>query len=99
MTKQNNKKAMAELTPLEKVEFLYAEMVDWYGEADKKELRAASKLLIIALDKFAEHGGHTWQHLVLEYFDILKNDPQRFQKIIEANRGELKDKKPGSPIH
>jgi len=89
----------AELTPLEKVEFLYAEMVEWYGDADKKELRAAAKLLIVALEKFAAFGGHGWQHLALEYFDILRTDPERFQKIIESNRGELKNKKPGSPLH
>ena len=89
----------AELTPLEKVEFLYADMVEWYGDADKKELRAAAKLLIVALDKFAAHGGHAWQHLVLEYFETLKNDPERFQRIMKANRGELKDKKPGDPLH
>jgi hypothetical protein len=98
MTHQSSK-TDAELTPLEKVEFLYSEMVEWYGEADKKELRAAAKLLIVALDKFAAFGGHGWQHLALEYFNILRTDPDRFQKIIESNRGELKDKKPGSPLH
>ncbi len=99
MSQQIPPKNDAELTPLEKVESLYAEMVEWYGDADKKELRAAAKLLIVALDKFAAFGGHAWQHLVLEYFEILKNDPERFQKIIESNRGELKEKQPDTPLH
>ncbi len=99
MSANKSKQQMAELTPLEKVEYLYAELVDWYGDADKKELRAAAKLLIVALDKFESFGGHAWQHLVFEYIEILKNDPERFQKIIESNRGELKEKKPGDALH
>lgn len=87
------------LTPLERVEFLYAELLNWYGDAEEKELRAAAKLLIVALDKFATYGGHGWQHLALEYFEILKQDPERFQKIIDSNRGELRDKKPTDPLH
>lgn len=99
MSVKKTKQKMAELTPLEKVEFLYAEMVQWYGDADKKELRAAAKLLIVALDKFESFGGHAWQHLVYEYIEILKNDPDRFQKIIESNRGELKEKKQDGRLH
>lgn len=40
-----------EITPLEKVEDLYEELVNWYGAGTDREIRAASKLLMIALLK------------------------------------------------
>ena len=78
------------MTPLEKTEALYGELVTWYGEGDKKELRAASKLLMVALDKLHEHGEHEWQALVKSYIDILANDPADFQRMLDAQRGEKK---------
>ncbi len=79
------------MTPLEKVEALYAELVDWYGEGSDRETRAAAKLLMVALLKLKEHGGIGWQGLVDEYLLMLRNDPERFQRMLEANRGESKD--------
>jgi len=99
MSRQDANDMIVELTPLEKVESLYQELTTWYGEADKKELRSAAKLLIVALDQFAKHGGHNWDSLVMEYIDILKNDPEKFQNIMTSNRGELKDKNPTDPLH
>jgi hypothetical protein len=99
MSNTENDEMIVELTPLEKVESLYQELIKWYGEADKKELRSAAKLLIVALDKFAMHGGNQWDSLVMEYVDILRNDPEKFQKIMESNRGELKGKKPTDSLH
>lgn len=90
---------LAELTPLEKIELLYNELFEWYGDADKKEQRIAAKLLLVSLDRFAACEGDGWHSLVMEYIDILKNDPERFQKIITSNRGELKERKLNTPIH
>lgn len=90
---------IVEFTPLEKVESLNKELVDWYGEADKKELRVAAKFLMVALEKISIHGGHAWHDLVAEYVDILKNDPEKFQKILESNRGELKSKSATDSVH
>lgn len=78
------------MTPLERVEALYRELVDWYGEGTDREIRAASKLLMVALPKLKEHGGFGWQGMIEDYLIILKNDPQRYAKILEANRGEGK---------
>lgn len=89
----------AELTPLEKIELLYNELFEWYGDADKKEQRIAAKLLLVSLDRFAACEGDGWYGLVMEYIDILKNDPERFQKIIISNRGELKEKDHSAPMH
>ncbi len=71
MNKDKSEKMIAELTPLEKVESLYSELTEWYGEADKKELRVAAKLLLVALDKFASYGQNDWDQLVMEYVDTL----------------------------
>mgnify|MGYP001557106477 CR=1 FL=1 len=82
--------ASDEMTPLERVEALYQELVDWYGEGSDRELRAASKLLMVALLKLQQHGGIGWQGIVEEYLLLLKNDPQRYQQILDANRGQQK---------
>jgi hypothetical protein len=79
------------MTPLEKVETLYEELVDWYGEGTNREVRAASKLLMLALLKIQEHGGFGWQGLVEDYLLMLKNDPERYRRMLEANRGEKRE--------
>ena len=99
MDKKKSEDMVVEFTPLEKVESLYNDLVDWYGDADKKELRVAAKLLLVSLEKFSTHAGQGWHDLVEEYVDILKNDPEKFQKIIESNRGELKTKSARDPVH
>jgi hypothetical protein len=51
------------MTPLEKVEALYQELVAWYGEGSDREIRAASKLLMVALLKLestGDSGGKEW---------------------------------------
>ncbi|MBF6058079.1 MULTISPECIES: hypothetical protein [Thiomicrorhabdus] len=92
MFEKNSNDYIAEFTPLEKAEALFDELVKWYGDAEKKEIRAAAKLLIVSLEKFSVYGGHQWSSLVMEYVNTLKYDPEKFQKIIESNRGELKNK-------
>lgn len=99
MNKKKTGDMIVEFTPLEKVESLYSELVDWYGDADKKELRVAAKFLLVSLEKFSMHGGHAWHDLVEEYIEILKNNPEKFQKIIESNRGELKNKSAADSVH
>jgi hypothetical protein len=79
-----------EFTPLEKVEALYQELVGCYGEGRDREIRAASKLLMVALLQLEKHGGPGWQGLVEDYLLMLKNDPLRYQRMLDANRGEQK---------
>lgn len=78
------------MTPLEKVDALYRDLVDGYGEGADREVRAAAKLLMVALLKLKAHGGFGWQGLVEDYVLMLKNDPERYERILEANRGEQK---------
>jgi len=99
MTKKSQDKITAEFTPLEKVESLFNELSVWYGDADKKELRVAAKMLMVSLEKFAQYGGNDWRGLVMEYVDTLNNDPDKFQKILESNRGELKGKRSSDFLH
>lgn len=99
MNSRKTIRGLVELTPLEKIELLYNELFEWYGDADKKEQRIAAKLLLVSLDKFAAFEGDNWHDLVMEYIDILKTDPERFQSIITSNRGELKEKDFSKPVH
>jgi hypothetical protein len=99
MSQKETDKNIVELTPLEKVESLFNELANWYGDADKKELRVAAKLLIVSLEQFSIHGGNDWRDLVMEYVDTLKNDPEKFQRILESNRGEMKGKKSTDLLH
>lgn len=78
------------MTPLQKVEALYQELIDWYGEGADREIRAASKLLMVALLKLKEHGGFGWQGLVENYLLMLNKDPERYRRILEVHRGESK---------
>ncbi len=99
MSDKDSQDMIVEFTPLEKIEELYGELLDWYGDADSKELRIAAKFLLVALEKFSIHGGTNWNELVMEYINILRKDPEKFQKIIESNRGELKEKTSNTRYH
>ena len=78
------------MTPLQKVEALCQELIDWYGEGSDREIRAASKLLMVALLKLKEHGGFGWQGLVEDYLLMLNKDPERYRRILEVHRGGSK---------
>jgi hypothetical protein len=59
--------------PLRKVEVFYDELLAHYGSGEDREIRAAAKLLLVALDKFRRHGGQNWMSLVNEYITISGN--------------------------
>jgi hypothetical protein len=76
------------MTPLEKIEALYEELLAHYGEGENREIRAAAKLLLVALAKFKEHGGPRGVALAEEYLDLLKHDPDKFERIMHSNRSQ-----------
>jgi hypothetical protein len=78
-------------TPMERVEVFYAELVAHYGDGDARELRAAAKMLLVALAKFRQHGGPQWQQLLDEYVSAAKFDPERFERMLESNRATSSD--------
>jgi len=79
----------SESSPLECVERLHAELVAHYGGGEDPELRAAAKLLLVALDGFRRHGGESWDARVQEYLAIARDDPERFARIF-AGHASLK---------
>ena len=75
-----------ELSPVERVEVLYQALVDHYGEGDERELRAATKLLMVALEKIAAFGGPGAMSLIDEYVDMVRHEPERLAGILELQR-------------
>ena len=74
------------MTPLERVEVFYRELVAHYHEAEDAELRAAAKLLLVAIAEFKRYGGADWERLLDEYVEIAKKDPARFERMVRGNR-------------
>ncbi|MFY0658370.1 hypothetical protein [Neptunomonas phycophila] len=74
------------LTPLDKTEQFYQNLLSHYANGDDKELRAASKLLLVALEKFQCHGGPAWYALMYEYINIAIHEPEKFELILQQNR-------------
>jgi len=74
------------MTPLERVDVLYHELVVHYHEAEDAEVRAAVKLLLVAIDELKRHGGAGWAGLVRDYLAIAERDPDRFDRILQGNR-------------
>lgn len=75
-----------EANPLQSVDRFYAELVSHYGNAEDREIRAAAKLLLVALEKFRSHGGPGWRRLVDEYLALLDEDPEKYDRIIKCQR-------------
>ena len=79
------------MTPLEKTEAFFDELVTHYGEGKDREIRAAAKLMLVALAKFKEHGSPRGIELADEYLNLIKYDPEKFERILQANRSHSDD--------
>ena len=81
------------MTPLERTEALYEELLRWYGDGADKEMRAASKLLMVALDRLRTYGGDDWRTLVYSYIDTLEKTSTNFSITpSNGNVGETEEK-------
>ncbi len=78
-------------SPTDRVDALYRELVEHYGAGDDREVRAAAKLMMVALWQFRAHGGREWGQLVDEYVHLIKRDPERFKRMLDANAGKSPD--------
>jgi hypothetical protein len=78
------------MTPLYKVEVLYHHLVQSYEGAKDAEVRAASKLLMVALYNL-QANDDGWYGLVKEYIEIIKEDTARFELFMCHNRSDYKD--------
>ncbi len=76
------------MTPLEKTEAFFDELVAHYGEGDDREIRAAAKLMLVALAKFKAHGGPGGINMADEYVNLAKYDPEKFERILQSNRSQ-----------
>lgn len=74
------------MTPLERVETLYEALTAHYGEGKDREVRAAAKLLLVAIDRLQRFGGPNWRPLINEYVAIAANEPEKFERILRKNR-------------
>lgn len=79
------------MTPLEKTEAFFDELVAHYGEGEDREIRAAAKFMLVALAKFKEHCGAGGIDLADEYLNLLKHDPEKFERIMQINRSNSDD--------
>ena len=74
-------------SPLERVERLYLDLVAHYEGGERRETRAATKLLLVALARLREHEGDAWERLVDEYVEIARERPEELARILDGNRG------------
>ena len=77
------------MTPLDQVEALFNDLVCGYGGATDAPVRAATKLLMVALHNLHQHAGADWHGIVQEYLDILRQDPEKFEKFLDVNRSDF----------
>ena len=87
------------MTPLDKVEVLYRDLVLHYEDAEDAEVRAASKLLMAALYNLRQHAGRQWHEVVQEYLEIIQQDPDKFERFMDSNRSEYQDSVLVIPVH
>ncbi|MGQ7847560.1 hypothetical protein ACUNV4_23920 [Granulosicoccus sp. 3-233] len=76
------------LSPTERVDALYLDLCRHYEGGDDKEVRAAAKLLLVALARLREHGGANWDVTLDAYVKIAKNRPEKLANILrQGNSG------------
>jgi hypothetical protein len=74
------------MTPLERVEALYEALTTHYGDGEDREIRAAAKLLLVAIDKLQRFGGPNWRRLINEFVEIAAYEPEKFELILRKDR-------------
>ena len=75
-------------TPMERIESLCEELRTHYQDGEDRELRVAAKTMLVALDQFRRWGGNNWKNLVREYTEMALHDPEKFDRVLLANRSE-----------
>lgn len=84
--------AMSEsrLSPTERVEALYQDLCRHYEGGEDKEVRAAAKLLLVALARLREHGGLNWDKTLDAYVRIAKKEPDKLARILQQGNAGRK---------
>lgn len=86
------------MTPLERAEALYGELVAHYCGAPDAEMRAAAKLLLVAIAELKRHGGADFRRIVYEYVALAERDPERFERILRASRSDAGAQPPDDDV-
>ena len=74
------------ISPIERVEQLYLDLVAHYAGGERREARAAVKLLTVALARLAEHCPDEWEKLVDDYVEIVRDRPGELERILDGGR-------------
>lgn len=79
-----------QLSPTERVDALYLDLCKHYEGGEDKEVRAAAKLLLVALARLREHGGSHWDVTLDAYVKIAKSHPDKLAGILQQGNGGRK---------
>ena len=82
-----NSSSPSRLSPTERVDALYLDLCRHYEGCENKEVRAAAKLLLVALARLREHGGENWDVMLDAYVDIAKRRPDKLARILHGSSG------------
>ncbi len=77
-------------SPTERANALYLDLCSHYEGGDDKEVRAASKMLMVALARLREHGGANWDVTLDAYVKVAKNRPEKLDRILQKCNRERK---------
>ena len=78
------------LSPTERAEALYLDLCKHYEGGEDKEVRAAAKLLLVALSHLREHGGPNWDVTLDAYVKIAKTRPDKLASILQQGNSGRK---------
>lgn len=82
-----NPSSSSRQSPTERVDALYLDLCRHYEGDKNKEVRAAAKLLLVALVRLREHGGENWDLTLDAYVDIAKRRPDKLARILHGTSG------------
>lgn len=78
------------LSPTERVDALFLDLCKHYEGGEDKEVRAAAKLLLVALARLREHGGVHWDVTLDAYVKIAKKRPDKLASILQQGNSGRK---------
>lgn len=78
------------LSPTERVDALFHDLCLHYEGGEDKEVRAAAKLLLVALARLREHGGNHWDQTLDAYVRMAKKDPEKLDRILRQGNAARK---------
>ena len=80
-----------QLSPTERADALYLDLCRHYEGGSDKEVRAAAKLLLVALARLREHGGVNWDVTLDAYVKIAKNRPDKLAAILQQGNSSRRN--------